>query len=133
MRVFKNLFGDGSKIHGDNIVIGEANNHVTLGDIFNGAYSIKSPYCTPASRGDFDELVNSYDSNLPNRTFYWFIENPKVSLGGPFHGSAWLIEGLKNTDNYGWQRATTYSNEGIKIVARAKFNGTWTPWQQICP
>jgi hypothetical protein len=37
MRVLKNLFGDGSKIYGDNIVIGTPSNHRTLtqGDWIN--------------------------------------------------------------------------------------------------
>lgn len=128
MRVLKNLFGDGSKIASDEIIIGDSADHVPLGEMFLKPGVQKIGYYSVSTMAGLDSTINAFFNKSPNNSFFLFTIGTSVALPAPILGYSWLMEGWRANAEYGWVRGTTYNSNGIVLIYRSFFRGVLTDW-----
>ena len=101
--------------------------------VLKSAQNMVLPNYKAASESDADNYMDNYSNPLPNDTHYFTIVNLSV-LHSSLGGGHFLVEGTKTTNQWEWQKATTYNaTSGINIHARTKSNGAWGEWKRIFP
>lgn len=80
---------------------------------------------TGATVEQINQIYNSLHTSFANKTHYEAVVVNNVAhpiLGG----GAYYVEGWRDSDDYGWQKATLYYQN--KFFYRALFNGEWSGW-----
>ena len=124
MKIWKNLFGNGDKISGDEIIIG---NNRSLGHIYPMPNVETVSRVTVSSLQELMNAINDIYNDIPFNSMFLFAVRFSVSVP-PLGGNQRLIEGYKVSDNYGWVRATAYSSVGIIVSYCSKMAGSWGDW-----
>ena len=72
------------------------------------------------------DFYNNYSASMPNNTYYRdFVANS----GTVMSGVNVMLEGMKTTNDYEWQRVTAYFTDLMMI--RRKRAGTWEEWKTV--
>ena len=74
---------------------------------------------------EINEIYDSLHTSVADKTHYEAVVVNNVAhpiLGG----GAYYVEGWRDSDDYGWQKATLYYQN--KFFYRALFNGEWSGW-----
>lgn len=72
------------------------------------------------------DFYNNFSASMPNNTYYRaFLTNSR----GVMSGVNVMLEGMKTTNDYEWQRVTAYFTDLMMI--RNKRAGTWEEWRTV--
>ena len=72
------------------------------------------------------DFYNNYSASMPNNTYYRdFVANSS----GLMNGVNVMLEGMKSTNDYEWQRVTAYFDDLMMI--RRKWAGKWEEWKKV--
>ena len=80
------------------------------------------------AKDEMDNYLDTMSDNLVRRTHYTRIVGD--AFGHPvFGGGDFLLDGHKNTEEYEWQRLTSYSLDNVpRTYERSRLAGTWGAW-----
>lgn len=90
-------------------------------------YVINVPYTSANTESNIDNFYNNFSASLPEYTWYRGTVSHGV-IHSILGGGTWYLEGYKTTAYYEWQCIRSYSETGIRMFARSKYDGTWKPW-----
>lgn len=78
---------------------------------------------------EISSIYDNYSSDMPSDTYYKGIVKHNVG-GYVLGGGTYLLEGLKTSSHYEFQKATIYSDDGghPRTYCRTKWNNTFGDW-----
>jgi len=101
----------------------------TVADLSKAMKNYQYINTTVNNDDELNAALQSLHDKSVNSSHYQTILN--IGYGSLFSGGYKWVEGCRQTENYGWQKVTSWSNGSPREYWRSLYAGTWTEWAEV--